>query len=217
VNPKRFDGTNLVTRLLKTMRTTGPDAGLFGAQSPTYDGAYRQGLALAALGSVAVTQSSKVGLAVSWLRRQQCADGGWESYRSTSAACPATDPATYTGPDTNSTALAIEGLEAQHAHLEHSPLAFYTSLQSPDGGWGYYGGTSDPDSTSLVVQALLAMHQSVSAAKFQKGANDPVTALLSFQLSDGAFFYPSPPSPNTPSKLGTEQAIPALAKKALPF
>lgn len=217
VNPRRFDGTNLVVRLLKTMRTTGTDAGLFGAQSPTYDGAYRQGLALAALAAAGVTQPSTVGRAVTWLQRQQCGDGGWEAIRSTSVACAPTDPATYTGADTNSTALAIEGLEAQHAHLTHSPLGFYASLQSPDGGWGYYGGTADPDSTGLVVQSLLALHESVSAARFQKGADDPVTALLSFQLGDGAFFYPSPPAPNTPDALATEQALPALAKKAFPF
>ena len=49
MSPTSFGGTNLVARLLATQRTTGTDAGLFGAQDPTFDGAYRQGLALAAL------------------------------------------------------------------------------------------------------------------------------------------------------------------------
>ena len=52
-DPRRFGGTNpqnnLVARLLATARTTGTDKGLFGVQDPTYDGAFRQGLALAAL------------------------------------------------------------------------------------------------------------------------------------------------------------------------
>ncbi len=217
VNPQHFGGTNLVTRLLKTVRTRGVDAGLFGVQAPTYNGAFRQGLALAALASAGVTQSAKVGTAITWLKHQQCSNGGWEAYRSVSTPCAPTDPNTYTGADTNSTALAIEGLEAQHAHMTRSPLGFLSSLQWSDGGWGYYGGSSDPDSTGLVVQALLAMHQSVSAARFQKGTHDPVTSLLSFQLKDGSLYFPEPPAPNTPSALATEQALPALAKKAFPF
>ena len=44
-SPTSFGGTNLVTRLLATERKSGADKGLFGAQDPTYDGAYRQGLA----------------------------------------------------------------------------------------------------------------------------------------------------------------------------
>ena len=47
-NPSNFGGTNLVTRLLATQQTTGANKGLFGSQDPTYDGAYRQGLSLAA-------------------------------------------------------------------------------------------------------------------------------------------------------------------------
>ena len=54
VNPYSFAGTDLVSRLLATERTSGTDAGLFGVQDPTYNGAYRQGLSLAALASVGV-------------------------------------------------------------------------------------------------------------------------------------------------------------------
>ena len=52
-DPRHFGGTNpqnnLVARLVATARTTGTDSGLFGVQDPTFDGAFRQGLALAAL------------------------------------------------------------------------------------------------------------------------------------------------------------------------
>ena len=54
LDPRSFGGggENLVARLQATMRRSGPDRGLFGVQSPTYDGAFRQGLALAALSLV---------------------------------------------------------------------------------------------------------------------------------------------------------------------
>ena len=217
-SPTSFGGTNLVKRLLKTMRTTGHDAGLFGVQDPTYDGAYRQGLALAALAAAGVRATTQLAPAISWLQRQQCANGGWESYRaSTTAACPPSDPATYTGPDTNSTALAVQGLVARRAKTHHNPVSFFKALQSADGGWGYYGGTADPDSTALVIQALVSLHDSVSSTTFRKGSKDPASALLAFQLAGGAFYYPAAGSPKTASGLATEQAAPALMSKAYPF
>ena len=114
VSPTSFGGTDLVARLLATQRTTGADAGLFGVQDPTYDGAYRQGLSLAALAAVGTTSGAAVTAAESWLTGQQCGDGGWTSYITAANPCNG-KPAKYEGPDTNSTALAVEGLEAQHA------------------------------------------------------------------------------------------------------
>jgi hypothetical protein len=114
--------TNLVTRLEATQRTTGSDAGLFGSSDPTFDGAFRQGLALMALANRGVSNPA----GVTWLRNQQCGDGGWESYRSDlTTACPAPDPSTFAGPDTNSTALAVEGLVAAGATFPTSPVSFF--------------------------------------------------------------------------------------------
>jgi len=59
VDPHSFGGTDLVARLLATQRTSGPDAGLFGAQDPTFDGAYRQGLSLSALAAEAHSELAK--------------------------------------------------------------------------------------------------------------------------------------------------------------
>jgi hypothetical protein len=60
-DPRHFGGTgapnNLVSRLLATARTTGPDKGLFGASDPSFDGAFRQGLALEALKAADVAAS----------------------------------------------------------------------------------------------------------------------------------------------------------------
>ena len=114
VSPTSFGGTDLVARLVATQRTTGTDAGLFGIQDPSFDGAYRQGLSLAALAVAGVTTGTAVTSAESWLTGQQCPDGGWTSYINASNPCNG-KPANFAGPDTNSTALAVQGLEAQHA------------------------------------------------------------------------------------------------------
>jgi len=226
-NPRSFGGTDLVTRLLATEQTTGVDAGLFGTQSPTYDGAVRQGLALAALAAAGVTSGPQVSAAEGWLTGQQCPDGGWTSYITTANPCSG-NPAKYAGPDTNSTAYAVIGLEAQQAlsaTRAASALHFIVGAQNSDGGWGYEPNTStapgstDPDSTALVVQAILSLGQSPSSATFVRGSANPVSALLSFQLTTGtgagAFTFPgNGPTPNT---LATYQAVPAVAGVTFPF
>jgi hypothetical protein len=224
-NPRSFGGTNLVARLEATMRTTGPDAGLFGAQDPTFDGAFRQGLALAALSLVSPRPNAFRGgaiddrPAVAWLRRQQCADGSWMSYRSDVAAPCAFDPQSFTGPDTNSTAMAVLGLQAVDATGATAAGAWLASVRSDDGGWSFFGGAStsaDPDSTGLVLGALRALGT--------PGDERAVNRLLDFQFSPeaapgdrGAFFFPPfDESPPTPSLLATNDALLGLAPRAWP-
>ena len=87
--------------------TTAP-AGLFGIQDPTYNGVYRQSEAILAYAALnkPVPES-----AIGWLKEQQCPDGGWQAFRAdTTTACDPADPVTYSGEDSNSTALAIAAL-----------------------------------------------------------------------------------------------------------
>ncbi len=226
VDPRLFGGTDLVARLLATERTSGPDAGLFGIQDPSFDGAFRQGLSLAALAAVGVTAPSQVGTADAWLAGQQCPDGGWTSYITVSNPCNG-NPASFVGPDTNSTALAVQGLVAQGAlgpSGAASALTFISGGQDADGGWGFEPnalgapGSTDPDSTALVIQAIVALGLSPSAARFNQGSANPVSTLLSFQLASGpgqgAFFFPGTTDPNL---LATYQSVPAAAGVILPF
>ncbi len=225
-NPRSFGGTDLVSRLLATQRRSGATAGLFGVQSATYDGAYRQGLSLAALAGAGVTSGSQVTSAEHWLESQQCPDGGWTSLITTSNPCDG-NPADFEGPDTNSTALAVEGLSAIGVLGTTRATAawhFIVNGQDADGGWGYdpntasTPGTTDPDSTSLVVQAVLALGRSPSTAALVKGSANPVTALRSFQLTSGggsgAFFFPGS---STPNLIATYQAVPVMADVKVPF
>ena len=230
VDPHSFGGTDLVARLLATEQTSGADAGLFGTETQlaTYQaGTYDQGLALAALAAAGVQGTAPIASAVSWLATEQCADGGWSLPDQALNACSGT-PATFEGPDTNSTALAVEGLVAQSAlgsAASTSALAFFTAAQDADGGWSYFPNaatapqTTQPTSTGLVVQALVALGTSPTAASVTKGTATPVSALLSFQLASGAnagaFTFPG--TTTAPSLLATYEAAPALANLAIPF
>ncbi|HXZ61210.1 MAG TPA: hypothetical protein VEG62_00610, partial [Acidimicrobiales bacterium] len=230
VDPTSFGGTNLVQRLLATEQTSGANDGLFGSDTQLTDGyvgGYVQGLALVALKAAGATTPAA---AVSWLEQQQCPgpDGGW-SYGDQALDGCTVDPTTYQGPDTNSTSLALQGLEAQGAlgaTAESNALGFLQAGQDADGGWSFFPSsagspqTTDPDSTSLVIQALLALGRSPDATPFDLGNGDnPTSALLSFQIATGpdagGLFYPGSGSTTSGDVLATYQAVPALM--GLPF
>src|SRR4051794_14012690 len=217
---------DLVARLLATGRTSGPDKGLLGTSDPKFDGASRQGLALAALAAAKVPSSNKtVASALGWLTSQQCTNGLFVSYRSSvSSPCPAADPSTFTGPDTNSTGLAVQGLAAYGKRPRQSAvLSSLAAVQSADGGFSFVaapGQASDPNSTALSIQTILAERGDPSGARWHQGHQGPYAALSSYQLGcaapahdRGAFFFPGDSTPNV---LATVQAVPAAAGKVLP-
>ncbi len=141
--------------------------GLYGSADPTYDGVFRQSLAMIGLASVGVAPSAQ---AVTWLLDQQCADGSFQAYRTNLATpCGPSDPVKSTGPDTNSTAAAIAALmaiddagKAPAGTLSRIVSAADTAglwlskQQRADGGWPFYpGGTSDANSTGLSLAAVM--------------------------------------------------------------
>ena len=98
-------------------------------------------------------------------------------------ACPPANANTFTGPDTNSTAFAVQGLaEWGKFPRSTSVLPSLRAVQSSDGGFAFVatkGQASDPNSTALVIQAIIAENSSPNAAIWRKGANSPYTALAS--------------------------------------
>jgi hypothetical protein len=177
-----FGGNDLVDRLEATLGLLEP--GLYGATSPTFDGVYRQGLALMGLASAGVTPDPA---AVSWLTDQQCSSGGWDAYRAdTSAPCGPPDPVNFIGPDSNSTALAVQGLAAIGADAPADPLPFLDDTQGSDGGWAFIEGLDvDPNSTALVIQALVAVGEDPEAAPWVEGGSSPYDSLLAWQITTG--------------------------------
>ena len=157
VDPTNFGGTNLVTRLLATEQTSGPDAGLFGTETQLgdyYVGTYVQGLVFTALKAAGQTADAA---AISWLTSQQCPSGGWAFPNQAVGVC-AEDPSSFQGADDQTTSLAVQGLAAQGAltpGVDASALSFFTAGQDADGGWSYYPNSvaqpqqTDSQSTGL--------------------------------------------------------------------
>ncbi|MEU4659956.1 prenyltransferase/squalene oxidase repeat-containing protein [Streptomyces sp. NPDC023723] len=159
--------------------------GLFGTADPTYDGVWRQSLALLAQDTQDLTPAPS---AVAWLTGQQCADGAFAPYR----ADPAADCTAKTPVDTNNTAAAVQALAALGGHGDavDSAVTWLKSVQNKDGGWGYSpGGASDANSTSVVIGALTATGG--DPAEVVKNGRSPYDALLTFALpcaKDGGAF-----------------------------
>ncbi|NGO48716.1 prenyltransferase/squalene oxidase repeat-containing protein [Streptomyces ureilyticus] len=163
--------------------------GLFGSADPTYDGVWRQSLALLAQHTVGAQPAPE---AVDWLVGQQCESGAFAPYRAdTSVKCDAKTPV-----DTNSTAAALQALEALGGHgaAVDKAVAWLKSVQNKDGGWGYAaGGASDTNSTSVVIGALAAAGEKPQEV-LSKGGESPYRALLALSVpcdedGGGAFAF----------------------------
>lgn len=225
-DPTSFGGSDLISRLGGTLGDFGP--GLYGAQDPTYDGAFRQSLALlglAAHGAVAPPA------AIAWLSAQQCtgspaaAAGGWEPYRADLAVpCNAPDPTMFVGPDTNSTAMAVQALAAFGAGTGIGPgLDFLAAAQLESGGFGFIPGPDeDPNSTSLAILAILAGGENPETGRWVRGSTNPFTSLLSWQLGCTASVadrgaFASPFSSGSADAFATRQAVWGAAGQPFPF
>ncbi|MER5601848.1 prenyltransferase/squalene oxidase repeat-containing protein [Streptomyces sp. NPDC002265] len=163
-------------------------AGLYGRTDPTYDGVWRQSLALLAQNTVGVRPASS---AIAWLTGQQCANGAFAAFRAdTAKPCDAKLMV-----DTNSTAAAVQALAAlgNHTPVTAKSVAWLKSVQNADGGWGYSpGGASDANSTAVVVGALTSAGEQPQSVV--KGGKSPYDALLKLALpctgdGAGAFAY----------------------------
>ncbi|MEU3279938.1 prenyltransferase/squalene oxidase repeat-containing protein [Streptomyces antibioticus] len=164
-----------------------PD-GLYGTTDPTYDGVWRQSLALLAQESVGVTPADE---AVAWLAGQQCANGAFAAFRA-DAGKPCDAKLMV---DTNSTAAATQALAALGGHDAEvrKAVTWLKSVQNADGGWGYTpGGASDANSTSVVTGALA--QGGVTVPNLRKDGKSPYDALHALALpcdgkDAGAFAY----------------------------
>ncbi|GAA2144897.1 terpene cyclase/mutase family protein [Kitasatospora kazusensis] len=192
-------------------------AGLYGKGDPTYDGVWRQSLALTALAGAKVVPADS---AVGWLTGQQCADGGWPSYRAdTAAACDAKTE------DSNATAVAIQALTVLGGHQDAvaKGVQWIKTNQNADGSWAYNPGTpGDGNSTGLTVSALLAT--GTDPATVSRNGRSGYDALGAFQLGcaapadqRGAFaFQPAAGGALAANALATSQATLGAAGGKIP-
>ena len=155
--------------------------GLYGSQDPTYDGVYRQSLAILGLTVNGIAPDKA---AVDWLINQQCADGSFQAYRADlTKPCDAVDATKGTGPDTNSTAMALLALMALDAtpKVQDSPAAknvvdpasragvWLMKQQRSDGGFPYFpGSASDANSTGLALNAVMTQAPNFQVPVYRK-------------------------------------------------
>lgn len=156
-------------------------SGLYGKNDPTYDGVWRQSFALLAQHTVGVKPAQQ---AVDWLVGQQCADGGFASFRADAAA--ACDAKTML--DTNATAMAVQALKTlggQDAAVKKG-AHWLKSVQNADGGWAYVPGSpTEASSTSVVISALSVAGEKPAEVK-SKAGKSAYEGLLAFQLGCSA-------------------------------
>lgn len=165
--------------------------------------------AWAILGTKAVSETVPA-KAIEYLKGLAQSNGGWEW-------------GPGWGTDTNSTALALQALlavgEPKTSGIITQGLAYLRSAQNADGGFPYdpaspYGTASDANSTAYVIQGLRATGEDPTSAAWSKGANTPVSFLLSLQLPDGSFEWQKG---NGANQLATQQAVPALLGRPFPL
>ncbi len=200
-------------------------SGLFGSADPTYDGVFRQSLSLLAY---VATDTPPPAEAVAWLVGQQCADGGFQAFRAdTTTACPPSDPAAYSGPETNSTGLAAAALTALgETAAAQDALSWLRATQNADGGFPYYaGGDSDANSTAA---ALLATNAAgLDPASVRGSGDSAVDYLAGLQTGcdsapiafgeDGGFAFQDYGAGLVANDIASVQATLALTGRALPF
>jgi hypothetical protein len=200
LNPSSFGGVNLVAKL-KGMNK----AGVYG------DGeAFTESLAIQGL--VAAGQTVPAA-AVHDLVAAQDSDGGWDYLLIKDDPNGSTN---FDTSDTNSTAMVLMALNAAGTRSRNAAaLAWLHTQQDSDGGFPYQAGAgTDPDSTALVLQALLATGQNPDAPSWAPGGHTPLAELIATQDADGGYTFPGS---SAPDPFTTAQVPPALSRAPYPL
>ena len=201
--PAAFGGVDLLTTLDGFYA---PTTGVFGNGE-----AFIQTLAIQGL--VAAHQPVPPA-ALNHLVAAQDSDGGWDYLLIKDDPNSGTN---FDTSDTNSTAMVLMTLDAAGVHTrDGSALAWlHTQQDQPSGGFPYQAGSgSDPDSTALVLQALIAAGQNPEAPAWAPGGHAPLAELIATQNSDGGFAFPGNPAPDP---FTTAQVPPALERAPYPL
>lgn len=114
--------------------------------------------------------------------------GGYDSAKGTYAS------------DDFSQSIAMLGLACTGNTVPSAALSALKSTQLSDGGWGF-GGSSDPDTTAIAMQALLAG----GVAKDDPAVTKAITWIKTNQLPDGGWGFA--PESNTSSTAYVVQAL----------
>ena len=192
------------------------NVGLFGSQDPTYDGVYRQSLAVIGLVATGHTPDAN---AVGWLLAQQCADGAFTAYRATPDIRVQRQDRRRERHRGSHQALVALGKPTGTA------VAALKKFQLADGG--FYDNTafgpaaSDANSTGLALSALVAagVDPSTVASSAGKHADDYLRSLqiaCAATSGAGAFDFQGEATLHA-NDYATVQALLGLLGKSLPL
>ncbi len=202
LNPKSFGGVNLITTL----------NAMYHSKTGVYGDGEAFSESLAVQGLVAAGQTVPAA-AIHHLAAAQDSDGGWDFLLIKDDPNGSTN---FDTSDTNSTAMVLMALNATGTRGRNAgALAWLHTQQDSDGGFPYQAGAgTDPDSTALVLQALIASAQNPVASNWAVGGNTALSSLLATQDADGGYTFPggSGADPFT-----TAQVPPALERAAFPL
>ena len=160
LNPSSFGGVNLLTTL-KGMYTA-PASTATARHSPSRSPSRAWSPPARPVPAAAVHH----------LVAAQDSDGGWDYLLIKDDPNGSTN---FDTSDTNSTAMVLMALNAAGTHSRNaSALAWLHTQQDGDGGFPYQAGAgTDPDSTALVLQALIATGQNPEASAWAPGGTQP--------------------------------------------
>jgi hypothetical protein len=211
--PAAIDASALLTKL-NTLTTSGgylESNGAFHNATTETANAYSQSLAvLADVGAGHALPAHATG----WLTCAQRPDGGFGYAIDDSLSTP---PASCgdTASDTNDTGIILQALgQAGITSADSAAEGYLHSVQQSDGGFGFNaGGGSDPDSDTIVIQALVAIGQDPTGSAWTvSGGGNPLSNMESFADPQGSGGYVFPG--NTAPDAFTTSAVPqALALK----
>ena len=147
--------------------------------------------------------------ALSWLISKQNSDGGFCFDTSSSSS------------DIDITAMSlialkIMGKDASDTYVTKA-LNYLKNKQLSDGGFNSDWSGNNLESTALVIEALVAYDIDPTSSGWTKGTNNPVTAMLAFQKSDGSFSHIKGGSTNLMATYHAALALYAYAKDEAVF
>lgn len=201
-NPYNYKGENLIEKIRAAQLPDGKFAdnidgsgtGSEGEQVLLNDHVWAV-LALYAAG----TEAPAPDKARQWLYTQQRADGSFNWN------------AVDTKPDVDSTGMALVALgvlgEKSESPAVQKAAAYLKSSQENNGAFASWGAVNS-ESCRYVIEGLTAVGLDPAGEEWTKPGGNPVSAMMSYQLSDGSFEHVKGTGSNS---IATEQALLGLA------
>ena len=147
--------------------------------------------------------SYNVDKALDYLMSRQKADGGFDFWGPEDGKIGAPD-------DTGMALIALSNHNEKdnvQAAISKS-ISFLKDIQLSSGGFSSWG-TENPNSIATIISGLIAVKEDIFEGDWVKGDKTMLDALLTFQLDDKSFFFPSDGEAESNS-FATKQALVAL-------